>query len=70
MSQVTYFGGIGQYCNTCFPFPEKEFEEKRKMGEEELQKWIEKYWTDMIRHFQFEKKYHNFNIYEQDVGEI
>lgn len=70
MSQVIYFGGIGQYINCCFPFPEKEFDEKRAIGKKELEEWTEKYMTDLIRHFQFEKKYHDWDIYEQDVGEI
>lgn len=70
MSQVEYFGGIPQIHFSPFPFPEKEYMEKRSEGEESLKKWCDEYRFDLIRYFQFEKKYHDYNIYKEDVGEI
>ena len=68
MSQQMYLGGVSYICGGPYLYPSEEYSYNRQnMDEEEFTEWLKRYREDFIRHFQFEKVYHNFDIYEEDI---
>ena len=68
MTQQIYIGGVAYICGGPYLYPSDEYvEHKKALTDDEFDVWLKRYREDFIRHFQFEKVYHSFNIYDEKI---